>query len=125
MAQSTNPKLSYEALRSFVLEVLAVQRNLQFGTASSTVSDLVSARDIGYDKTDSTQRTQLLENVNEILWDLIIEGVLRPGLGDGMNSDLPFLHVTERGKTVVGGQPETPYDPDRYLARLQHDGRGK
>src|SRR4051812_15516066 len=49
--------------------------------------------------------------VINIVWDLIIEGVLRPGLGDGNNNDLPWFHITERGKAVLKDGPQSPYDP--------------
>jgi len=34
----------------------------------------------------------------DIIWDLIIEGYLRPGGGDGQNNEMPFFHVTAKGK---------------------------
>ena len=46
---------------------------------------------------------------------------MRPGLFDGTNNDLPWFHVTEYGKAVLNGLPQTPYDPDNYLKRLQAD----
>lgn len=54
-------------------------------------------------------------------WDLIIEGVLRPGLNDGNNPNLPHFHVTDLGRDRIrhdGGHP-TPYDPDGYLRKLK------
>jgi hypothetical protein len=36
--------------------------------------------------------------VHDIIWDLIIEGYIRPGLGDGQNNDLPHYHITKKGK---------------------------
>jgi hypothetical protein len=56
----------------------------------------------------------------DVLWDLIIEGVIRPGLGQNdMNADLPFFHLTEMGKAAVAGTAASPYDPDGYLSRLR------
>lgn len=53
----------------------------------------------------------------DIIWDLIIEGIVRPGL---LNSDqgLPFFHVTDYGRDKIKGEPPSPYDPDGYLKRL-------
>lgn len=59
--------------------------------------------------------------MQNVVWDLIIEGILRPGVGDGQNEGLPFFHVTEWGKEVLTGSPPVPYDPDGYLKRLQGD----
>lgn len=39
-----------------------------------------------------------LGRLHDIVWDLIIEGYLRPGLGDGQTNDLPFVHVTAKGR---------------------------
>lgn len=36
--------------------------------------------------------------VHDILWDLIIEGKIRPGSGNGIDNNLPFIHVRNRIK---------------------------
>jgi hypothetical protein len=41
-----------------------------------------------------------LGRLQDIVWVLIIEGHVRPGLGDGLNNDLPCLHVTAKGKQL-------------------------
>ena len=53
----------------------------------------------------------------DIIWDLIIEGIIRPG---PLNSDqgLPHFHLTEYGREKIKGGPALPYDPDGYLKRL-------
>jgi hypothetical protein len=56
--------------------------------------------------------------VQNVIWDLIIEGIIRPGLNDGNNNNFPFFHVTERGKQILADGPQAPYDPDGYLKRL-------
>lgn len=38
--------------------------------------------------------------VLSIMWDLIIEGIVRPGVNDGLNNDPPFFHVTEWGRST-------------------------
>ncbi|MBI1345876.1 hypothetical protein GC163_06265 [bacterium] len=53
-----------------------------------------------------------------IVWDLIIEGVIRPGRGTSEPFDLPCIHVTEHGKTAISGSI-TPYDPSSYLQELK------
>lgn len=55
--------------------------------------------------------------VQNIFWDLIIEGIIRPGLEDGVNNELPFFHVTELGRHTIA-DPITPYDPTGYLNTL-------
>jgi hypothetical protein len=55
---------------------------------------------------------------SDIVWDLIIEGILRPGTGpSGTEFDLPYIHVTEFGKAALQGNV-TPYDPNGYLRNL-------
>jgi hypothetical protein len=53
----------------------------------------------------------------EVVWDLIIEGIVRPG---PLNSDqgLPCFHVTDYGRARIEEGPATPYDPDGYLKSL-------
>jgi hypothetical protein len=61
-----------------------------------------------------------MARVHSIFWDLLIEGIIRPGINDGVNLNLPHYHVTEWGQQVVAaGSEATPYDPDGYLSRLQ------
>ncbi len=53
-----------------------------------------------------------------IVWDLIIEGVLRPGIENSETWALPNFYVTDFGKQVIR-EPSTPYDSEGYLKRLQ------
>jgi len=39
-------------------------------------------------------------NINEIIWKLIIKGILLPGK-DWLNKDLPNIHLTEYGKSIL------------------------
>jgi hypothetical protein len=57
----------------------------------------------------------------DIVWDLIIEGVLRPGRndGDGNERNLPFIHLTDFGAKRLD-DPSTPLDPDGYLRVLRN-----
>ena len=59
----------------------------------------------------------------EIMWDLIIEGVLRPGDSNG-SQVFPHFHLTERGIELVKHGVASPYDPDGYLKRLDSDSPG-
>jgi hypothetical protein len=56
--------------------------------------------------------------VLSIWWDLFVEGIVRPGLNDGLNNEFPFFHVTEWGQEKLKAHPDTPYDPDGYFKRL-------
>jgi hypothetical protein len=63
-------------------------------------------------------RHLLLFMAHEILWQMIVEGLLAPGM-DPNNLHLPWFHITRHGHDVlVAGEPQ-PYDPTGYLARLR------
>jgi hypothetical protein len=56
-----------------------------------------------------------------IVWDLIVEGITRPGNKDTM-SELPFYHVTEFGLSRISheGERPTPYESNfELVARYQ------
>ena len=52
--------------------------------------------------------------INEVIWSLIVQGILVPGLDDP-NSTLPFIRLTEYGKRCVEEDRVLPHDPDGYL----------
>ena len=57
--------------------------------------------------------------VQGILWDLIIEGIVRPGGEDNVGNKWPdFFHLTERGKKILQGKSPSPYDYNDYLTRI-------
>lgn len=55
----------------------------------------------------------------KIVWDLIIEGVLRPGNGQ-QEFELPFIQVTNHGEKALQGTIN-PYDPAGYLQILKDE----
>ena len=56
--------------------------------------------------------------VHEILWELLTQGVLAPGMSP-THLDLPSIHVTEFGLKVLETGDVQPHDPDGYLTHLQ------
>lgn len=54
----------------------------------------------------------------EIIWELIIQGVLVPGINDS-NQGYPFLRLTEYGKWCVAENQILPHDPDGYLREFR------
>jgi hypothetical protein len=62
-------------------------------------------------------RHQLVFLSHEVFWQLVVEGVLAPGMDDN-NIDLPWFHVTKFGREVLASASPPPYDPTGYLARL-------
>src|ERR1700687_1147355 len=121
-------------MRSLVIDVLPQAGAGQFNDLRTSVAKLADERGhvpqeakqegvygtqrrySGFDQSRLTDKDYA--RVQSIMWDLIIEGVIRPGLNDGMNDNLPFFHVTEFGKDKLKNGPASPYDPDGYLTRL-------
>jgi hypothetical protein len=52
--------------------------------------------------------------VTEVIWSLIIQGVLVPGL-NAANPNFPFIRLTEYGRQCVEENRLLPHDPDGYL----------
>jgi len=67
------------------------------------------------------QRQDILK-LQEILWELLLQGVLAPGK-NSLNLNLPFVHVTEYGARCLEEDALVLHDPDGYLEQLkQHVG---
>ncbi len=62
-------------------------------------------------------RERLILGAQEILWELMIQGVITPGL-NVQNPNLPWFRLTEYGGKVVATGEYLPHDPTGYLARL-------
>lgn len=138
-AELADLPLSYEPLRSLLIEWLTQVKGGQLNDLRTSISRL--AIEQGHVADPTAQRHEafgmqpiayggygstLLSGrdygrVQSIIWNLIIEGVVRPGLNDGSNNDLPFFHVTDFGKQRLKDGPKSPYDPDGYLKRLRAD----
>lgn len=56
--------------------------------------------------------------LQEVLWDLLIQGVLAPGK-NSLNLNLPFVHVTEYGAQCLEDGRILVHDPDSYIEHLQ------
>ncbi len=95
-------------LRPFVLEALRQEPHTQFVNLHTKVADIAPNYNRAHDK--------LL--VHEIIWDLLIQGVLAPGLNRS-NLEFPWIHVTEYGMQCLEASDILPHDPDGYLKRLQ------
>jgi hypothetical protein len=58
------------------------------------------------------------ENILEVVWGLIIEGVYTPGISV-QHPGFPGLRLTEYGGKCFEAGELTPHDPDGYLKRLK------
>lgn len=54
--------------------------------------------------------------VQQVMWQLLAQGVLVWGLGAESNNTYPFYRLTEYGKSVVKDGAPQPYDPDGFVA---------
>lgn len=94
-------------LRPLVFAVLRTQPQTQFDGVKSRLRNLT----VDYQSEDD-----LL--VHEILWELLTQGVLAPGMS-ATYLDLPYIHITEFGQKVLESADAQPHDPHGYLDRLQ------
>jgi len=120
--------LSHEQMRSLVIETLKTGRANQFASLHLEVAAVArrlefhkDAAHMGGGRHQDQLTPEDKGRVQDTMWDLIIEGIIRPGLNDGLNDKLPFFHLTEWGRRVVQEGPAIPYDPDGYLKRLLAD----
>jgi len=121
--------LESEELRPIVLQILKsfpTNTSLQIVTLTNAVEDFgvekgiypvhtgkfsgATGREIRMPEEDRVK-------VRQVIWQLIIEGILVPGVSD-LQPDLPFLTVTEYGKKCLE-EEFTPHDPDGYLKYLK------
>lgn len=65
-------------------------------------------------------RHRLVFLTQDILWELMIQGVLAPGLNVN-NPNLPFFHITDYGKKVLSEGKYLPHDPTGYLDLFQKE----
>jgi len=122
--------IEYNVLKQLVLEVLKKDNgNLQYLTIQSVVTRLIFERKLFPSREECKQRgiahSYGLDrlnpsddlNINQIIWDLIIDRVLT--LGNNIsNPDWPFLRLTEYGKKVVNQELPSWYDPEGYSTTL-------
>jgi hypothetical protein len=130
-----NLPISYEELRGVVIRYFTKVSGGQLVTLRTTIYDEAKAMGLYPVKQEPAHRSGTLvthyepgggerlsnsdyARVLSIWWDLFVEGIVRPGLNDGLNLELPHFHVTEWGKEKIKGNPATPYDPDGYFQRL-------
>ncbi|OGW72185.1 MAG: hypothetical protein A2Y02_00010 [Omnitrophica bacterium GWA2_52_12] len=63
-------------------------------------------------------RRRITALVQDVMWELIIQGVITPGR-DTSNPNLPWFHLTEYGKKVLSAGEFLPHDPGGYLDKFR------
>jgi hypothetical protein len=108
-----NPDL--EAVRQIIFARLRAEPNWkQLDRAGDGYT-----RYVEYKGTEREGRNALVFAAQEVFWQLVVEGVLSPGM-DSNNIELPWFHVTRYGQEVLKAGPANPHDPTDYLRRI-HD----
>lgn len=119
-----------DQLRSIIVECLRKERPYRRSEPPFSVNQLFAevaaiarTRQLNYTESlpawnDNAGRAELHANLRgpvwDIVWDLVVEGILRPGDEHGDEFGLPNIHVTAYGKQALSGSV-TPYDPEGYL----------
>lgn len=127
--------MEYELIRQLVLEYL--RRILERGQqGQNQVNDVLRyVGRIAYERQlwMSTERPKIpeqagdmlpaedIDKVKAVIWQLIILGVLVPGVQGYAQSSWPHLSITEYGKTYLETEGSAPYDPDGYLSSIKSD----
>ncbi len=96
-----------EELRKLVFEVLRRDPQTHLNAVEFQVRSLAEE----YDHHDALK-------VHEIIWDLLVQGVLAPGK-NSLNLNLPFFHVTDYGDECLESGAIILHDYDRYLHDLE------
>ncbi len=114
----------YDALMQPPQRIGASGPNLQLSNIESWVKE--KAQEGGLLTQNSFQRTVNLEKadedaIRECVWSLVIQGIVVPGYSNqgSDGSNLPWLQVTEWGKTCLQTGEYVPYDTGLYLKRLR------
>ena len=93
-------------LRPYIFEILKKTPQTHFHAIENDLRKLV----------ESYERHDVL-TLQEILWELLVQGVLAPGK-NSLNLNLPFVHLTEYGSQCLDDGRILVHDPDGYIKRL-------
>ena len=93
-------------LRPYIFEILKKTPQTHFHAIENDLRKLV----------ENYERHDVL-TLQEILWELLVQGVLAPGK-NSLNLNLPFVHLTDYGSQCLEDGRILAHDPDRYVERL-------
>lgn len=120
--------MNMEEARGYVFQAFRQGGCDQYQNLLITVGDLKArAHNLHTDQTRMfhTDGRQFLGGAEkalilEIVWSLIAQGVLMPGLDDS-NQGWPFLRLTTYGRKCVEEDRVLPHDPDGFLADFRRE----
>lgn len=105
--------ISVPDLRKFVFKAVATGQNLQYIGIREKVGEL--AVQSGFSRLDNNDEL----NLNQIIWDLVIERILTFGTETRSEPKWPFIRVTDHGKAIISSEAHGYYDPDEYVNNLE------
>lgn len=117
-----------ELLRHLILTFLKTSHNTQLATIYGGVATLAVngghfPKPNNYTPGNGILSVEILPEsdrlvLQELTWDLIIQGVLAPG-ADWSNPNLPFVRVTEYGKRCLAEDTILPHDYGTYIDSIK------
>ncbi len=122
--------IDYQVLRSLILEALKIKPQTSYHGIMIAVGELAARHNV-FPSEEECRKRQVdyrdykerrlnpidLMNVNQIIWDLVVERILTIGYNTS-NDEWPNLRLTIFGHSVVNQPTPHYYDPAGYLATL-------
>lgn len=116
--------IPYPILRELILEAFSILPKTSANAIESKVAYLAKQKNLvpteenrQYFSSEPRLSDADSLNLNQIIWDLITERIITMGT-DTLNSEWPWLRLTEFGKSVISSSNKY-YDPEGFIANLQ------
>ncbi|MFA5317389.1 MAG: hypothetical protein WC369_08215 [Dehalococcoidales bacterium] len=120
-----------QIIRALVLEVIGKMPKTQINHIITAVEELVKEQGLFPNEEECQSKginyqpyreKQLSPDdtltINEVIWDLIREGVLNPGENQA-NQGFPFLRLSKFGQDYISQSAPHHYDPNGYMVYLR------
>jgi hypothetical protein len=73
---------------------------------------------LDFERYPGADETRFAQCIFDVFWDLVDEGIIRPGQKMG-TPDFPWFHLTHFGQSILNAGEYVPHDKGGYLLRLQ------
>jgi hypothetical protein len=131
--------MEYELIRQLVLEVLREKlKNIRGVRGQEPINVVHISRQVGHliyerkfwpppnipksaQEAEDMLKKEDSSTIVAILWQLIVQGVLIPGIQGDIQTGWPFFTFTKYSKVYLETEGNAPYDPDGYLASIRKD----
>jgi hypothetical protein len=119
--------LTPQLVRALLLDYLKRQNRGQLEEAVNGVLQLAMAKGLVPSGVGAVGVTRLhfqtnvnvvRDHVQQLMWQLLAQGLLVWGMDAGPNDKYPFYRMTEYGREVVQQDRPQPYDPDGFLGEF-------